>query len=82
MCASGSTSAARFSALRARQFALHEVPGHGLQYARLAARCAQESVPWVRLLSVFAPHQVLFEGLAQALPLLVTPDDPALTARV
>jgi hypothetical protein len=73
---------ARFTAVRARQFALHEVLGHGLQYATLAARCAQHSVPWVRLLSVFAPHQVLFEGLAQALPLLVTPDDPALTARV
>jgi hypothetical protein len=73
---------ARFTRVRARQFALHEVLGHGLQYASLAARCTQEDVPWVRLLSVYAPHQVLFEGLAQAMPLLVTPDDPALIARV
>ncbi|MEV8440780.1 hypothetical protein AB0425_25675 [Actinosynnema sp. NPDC051121] len=73
---------ARFTTVRARQFALHEVLGHGLQYASLAERCATENVPWVRLLSVFSPHQVLFEGLAQALPLFVTPHDPALAARV
>ncbi|WP_228771324.1 hypothetical protein [Actinokineospora iranica] len=73
---------ARFTRVRARQFALHEILGHGLQYANLAARCAHESVPWVRLLSVFAPHQVLLEGLAQALPLFVNADDLALATRV
>jgi hypothetical protein len=73
---------ADFTAVRARQFALHEVLGHGLQYASLAARCRDEPVPWVRLLSVTAPHQVLFEGLAQAMPLFAVPDDQALAARV
>ncbi|MDT4989429.1 MAG: hypothetical protein QOI74_3523 [Micromonosporaceae bacterium] len=73
---------ARFTALRARQFALHEVLGHALQSASYADRCAVEEVPWVRLLSVHAPQQVLLEGLAQALPLFVVPGDRALTARV
>jgi hypothetical protein len=73
---------ARFTRVLARQFALHEVLGHALQGASLAARCAKEEVPWVRLLSVHAPQQVLFEGLAQALPLFVLPEDEALTARV
>jgi hypothetical protein len=73
---------ARFTETGARQFALHEVLGHGLQSASLATRCAREDVPWVRLLSVHAPHQVMLEGLAQAMPLFVAPDDQALTARV
>ena len=73
---------ARFTRIQARQFALHEVLGHGLQSASYADRCARDDVPWVRLLAVHAPHQVLLEGLAQALPLFVTPDDPALVARV
>ncbi|OLE30899.1 MAG: hypothetical protein AUG44_00110 [Actinobacteria bacterium 13_1_20CM_3_71_11] len=71
---------ARFTAVMARQFALHEVLGHALQSASLAARCA--GVPWVRLMSVHAPQQVASEGLAQALPLFVTPDDRHLVARV
>ena len=73
---------ARFTEVGARLFALHEVLGHGLQSASLAAQCAREDVPWVRLLSVHAPHQVLLEGLAQALPLFVAPDDQALITRV
>ena len=73
---------ARFTKIRARQFALHEVLGHGLQSASFAQRCAQQDVPWLRLLSVHAPQQVLLEGLAQALPLFVAPDDKALTSRV
>jgi hypothetical protein len=76
------TRRAKFTEVRARQFALHELLGHGLQYTSLAARCANEDVPWVRLLSVHAPHQVLFEGLAQALPLLLQLRDDALTTRV
>jgi hypothetical protein len=68
--------------VRARQFALHEVLGHGLQCASLAARCQEVDVPWVRLLSVHAPYQVMLEGLAQVMPLFVTPDDAALEARV
>lgn len=36
----------------------------------------------MRLLPVHALYQVLLEGLAQALPLFVTPDDAALVARV
>ncbi|RFU43497.1 hypothetical protein DZF91_00845 [Actinomadura logoneensis] len=71
-----------FSEVAARQFALHEVLGHGLQSASWSARCEREDVPWVRLMSVHAPHQVLLEGLAQALPLFAAPDDRMLRTRV
>ncbi|NNH76049.1 hypothetical protein HLB23_40440 [Nocardia uniformis] len=73
---------ASYTKVQARQFALHEVLGHGLQSASIAARCADEDVPWVRLLSVHGPQQVLLEGWAQAAPLFITPDDRALIARV
>lgn len=73
---------ASYTKVQARQFALHEVLGHGLQSASIAARCATEDVPWVRLLSVHGPQQVLLEGLAQAMPLFIAPDDEALVARV
>jgi hypothetical protein len=73
---------ATFTKVQARQFALHEVLGHGLQSAGIAARCATEDVPWVRLSSVHGPQQVLLEGLAQAMPLFIAPDDEALIARV
>jgi hypothetical protein len=72
----------QFTKVQARQFALHEVLGHGLQGASYAQRCATEPVPWVRILSVHAQQQVLLEGLAQALPLFITPDDKLLLARV
>ncbi|WP_328594091.1 hypothetical protein [Actinomadura macrotermitis] len=71
-----------FTQVGARQFALHEVLGHGLQSASLAERAAREDVPWVRLLSVHALHQVALEGLAQAWPLFLSLDDEVLTARV
>ncbi|WP_436775592.1 hypothetical protein [Yinghuangia sp. YIM S09857] len=73
---------ARFTRVGVRQFALHEVLGHGLQCAAFAHRCAAEDVPWVRLLSVHGPTQVLLEGLAQALPLFIVPEDDVLAARV
>ncbi|MCF2531900.1 hypothetical protein [Yinghuangia soli] len=73
---------ARFTRAGVRQFALHEVLGHGLQCAALSDRCATGEVPWVRLLSVHGPTQVLLEGLAQALPLFVVPEDEVLVARV
>lgn len=73
---------ARFTQVVARQFALHEILGHALQFASISARCAREDVPWIRLCSVHSPNQVLFEGLAQAMPLFVSPDDENLTARV
>ncbi|MDQ7910205.1 hypothetical protein RB614_37490 [Phytohabitans sp. ZYX-F-186] len=73
---------AQFTEVQARVFALHEVLGHALKGASYSARCATEDVPWVRLLSVHAPQQVLMEGLAQALPLFVIPDDEEVTARV
>jgi hypothetical protein len=73
---------ARFTRVGARQFALHEVLGHGLQAASFAHRCADEDVPWVRVLSVHGPTQVVLEGLAQALPLFVAPQDDLLVARV
>ena len=76
------TRRAKFSQVRARQFALHEILGHALQCASYAARCAAEGVPWLRVLSVHALHQVASEGLAQALPLFVTPDDDPLITRV
>lgn len=72
---------ASFTKVAARQFALHEVLGHGLQGASWSARAAAEEVPWVRLMSVHAPQQVLLEGLAQALPLYVAPDDELLVTR-
>ena len=73
---------ATFTKVQARQFALHEVLGHGLQGASIAAHCATEDVPWVRLSSVHGPQQVLLEGLAQTFPLFVAPNDEALTTRV
>lgn len=76
------TRRARFTEVKARQFALHEVLGHGLQYASLAAQCRDGPVTWVRCLSVHAPHQVLFEGIGQALPLFVAADDVELVRRV
>lgn len=53
------TRSSNYTKVQARQFALHEVLGHGLQSASIAARCAVEEVPWVRLLSVHGPQQVL-----------------------
>jgi len=73
---------ARFTKVSVRQFALHEILGHALQCACYAARCAGEVVPWVRVLSVHAPQQVAAEGLAQALPLFITPDDGPVITRV
>ncbi|WP_327110501.1 hypothetical protein OHB12_22255 [Nocardia sp. NBC_01730] len=73
---------ASYTKVQARQFALHEVLGHGLQSASIAARCATEDVPWVRLSSVHGPQQVLLEGLAQAMPLFVACDDEPLVTRV
>jgi hypothetical protein len=73
---------AQFTEVQARVFALHEVLGHALQSASYATRCATGDVPWVRLMSVHAPQQVVLEGLAQAWPLFVIPDDRAVTARV
>ncbi|MCO6010548.1 hypothetical protein NE236_36880 [Actinoallomurus purpureus] len=71
-----------FTQAGARQFALHEVLGHGLQSASLSARAANDDVPWVRLLSIHAPQQVMLEGLAQAWPLFILPDDKVLIARL
>lgn len=74
---------AQFTKVLARQFALHEVLGHGLQGASFTQQCAlNKAVPWVRLLSVHAQQQVLLEGLAQALPLFVAPEDKLLVTRV
>jgi hypothetical protein len=73
---------ARFTSVRARQFAAHEILGHALQYSSLAAHCAAEDVPWVRVLSVHAQHQVLFEGVGQTLPLLALPADDAVATRI
>ncbi len=73
---------ASFTKVTVRQFALHEILGHGLQSASYTAISAKEDVSWVRLMSVHASHQILFEGLAQTLPLFATPDDEAVITRV
>lgn len=73
---------ARFTAVRLRALVLHEIMGHALQGASYAHHSTLGEVPWVRLLSVHAPQQVLLEGLAQALPLFVCPEDEALIARL
>ncbi|WP_131764611.1 hypothetical protein [Candidatus Protofrankia californiensis] len=73
---------AAFTKVRIRQFALHEILGHALQSASYTATASRTDVPWPRLLSVHAPYQVLLEGIAQAMPLFVVPDDTAVTARV
>lgn len=72
----------RFTHVRLRSLVLHEVMGHALQGASYAHQATRTEVPWVRLLSVHAQQQVLLEGLAQALPLFVTPDDEALIGRL
>jgi hypothetical protein len=66
---------ARFTRARARQFALHEVLGHGLQCASIASQCSENEVPWVRLQSVHCSQEIASEGLALALPLFVAPED-------
>jgi hypothetical protein len=73
---------ASFTEVQARQFALHEVLGHGLQCASYAQNCQRLDVQWVRTTSVHAQQQVLLEGLAQALPLFARPNDQPLIARV
>lgn len=73
---------ATFTKVTVRQFALHEVLGHGLKAASYTARCTEEDVPWIRILCVHSPCQVLLEGLAQTLPLFATPEDDAVVARV
>jgi hypothetical protein len=74
---------ASFTPALVRQFALHELLGHALQSASYAQACsADPDVPWVRLLSVNLPYQMMLEGWAQAMPLFLTPDDAPLIARV
>ena len=72
---------AKFTKVRARQLALHEIHGHALQGASFYQRAQEADVPWVRILSVHGPQQILLEGLAQAFPHFVDPDDEALMAR-
>ncbi len=70
-----------FSRVDAYRFALHEVLGHALQYSSLTAQAESKTVEWPRILAVHCPHQVLFEGLAQILPWLASPDDEIICAR-
>lgn len=67
---------ASFTQGDAYRFALHEVLGHALQYASITKYAESHNVPWPRLLAVHCDHQILFEGLAQFLPLLGRPADP------
>lgn len=63
---------ASFTSTDVYRFVLHEVLGHALQYASTSnhARTDDDDVPWLPLLAVHSDHQVLFEGLAQILPLI------------
>lgn len=72
---------ASFSRVDAYRFALHEVLGHALQYSSLTAQAESNAVEWPRILAVHCPHQVLFEGLAQVLPWIASPEDEIVTAR-
>jgi hypothetical protein len=72
---------ASFSRIDAYRFALHEVLGHALQYSSLTAEAKSNTVEWPRILAVHCPHQVLFEGLAQVLPWLASPEDEIVLAR-
>ena len=72
---------ASFTELDAYRFALHEVLGHALQYANLTATAESTDTAWPRQLAIHCPHQVLFEGLAQVLPLAVSRDDDLVNAR-
>jgi hypothetical protein len=74
-------SKASFSRLDAYRFALHEVLGHALQYSSLTARADADTVEWPRILAVHCPHQILFEGLAQVLPWIASPDDDLVISR-
>ncbi|MBT0769334.1 hypothetical protein KIH74_10410 [Kineosporia sp. J2-2] len=72
-----------FTVVQVRQFAMHELLGHALQSASYAQVCADDpDVPWLRLLSVNLPYQMMLEGLAQTLPLFLAPDDAPLIARL
>lgn len=73
---------AKFTTVRARQFALHELLGHAIQYANLSLIANESHVEWFPLFSVHATNQVLFEGLAQALPLFMISEDSDLAIRV
>jgi hypothetical protein len=70
-----------FSRVDAYRFALHEVLGHALQYSSLTTQAESHIVEWPRILAVHCPHQVLFEGLAQILPWVASPDDEIIRAR-
>lgn len=72
---------ASFSRIDAYRFALHEVLGHALQYSSLTAEAESNTVDWPRILAVHCPHQVLFEGLAQVLPWMASPNDEIVCAR-
>ncbi|MGH4010228.1 MAG: hypothetical protein ACRDTH_19070, partial [Pseudonocardiaceae bacterium] len=70
-----------YTRVDAYRFALHEVLGHALQYSSLTAQAESNIVEWPRILAVHCPHQVLFEGLAQILPWVASPDDEIICAR-
>jgi hypothetical protein len=72
---------ASFSRIDAYRFALHEVLGHALQYSSLTAQAETRAVEWPKILAVHCPHQILFEGLAQVLPWIASPDDEVVIAR-
>lgn len=70
-----------FSRVDAYRFALHEILGHALQYSSLTTQAESHAVEWLRILAVHCPHQVMFEGLAQVLPWVASPDDEIICAR-
>ena len=75
-------SRARYTGALLRQFAMHEVLGHIFQLASWASTAAEEEVLWPRYTSVHGRQQILLEGLAQALPLFLAPEDEEVVTRV
>lgn len=73
---------AAFTTVRARLFAVHELLGHAIQYANISLAPGVGNAKWLPIFSVHATNQILFEGLAQALPLFITPEDQELAVRV
>lgn len=72
---------ASFSHVDAYRFALHEVLGHALQYSSLTTQTEANNVEWPRILAVHCPRQILFEGMAQVLPRIASPEDNLVAAR-
>lgn len=73
---------ANFTAVRLAQFAQHEILGHARQFSGYAHGHQRGTYLGPEALAVHQPYQILAEGMAQAMPLLLQTDDPVLAASV